>query len=132
MPQVLTTHALILCPHAGKGTTIPSHPKWQISGGFVAVEGDTGFLACPYVPLPCGSYQLGSMGLNATQIDGRKVILVTDFNQSATGLPLTIMETHNVIDDSTPAPLSVGKPVPPLAPVMTDVTKPLVTCILAA
>ena len=131
MPQVLTTHALILCRHDGKGTTIPSDPKWQIGGGFVAVEGDTGVLACPYVPLPCGSYQLGSMGLNATQIDGRKVILVTDFNQSVTGLPLTMIETHNVIDDSTPAPLPAGEPVPPLAPAMTDVTKPLVTCVPA-
>lgn len=132
MPQVLTTNALILCPHGGKGTTVASDPKWQISGGFVAVEGDTGVLACPFVPLPCGGYQLRSMGLNATQIDGRKVILVTDLNLSSTGLPLTMMETHQVIDDSTPAPLPAGQPVPPLAPAMTDVTKPLVTCVPAA
>jgi hypothetical protein len=72
------------------------------------------------------------MGLNATEIDGRKVILVTDFNQSITGLPLTMMETHDVIDDSTPAPLPAGQPVPPLTPAMTDVTKPLVTCVPAA
>ena len=132
MPQVLTTNALILCPHGGKGTTIASDPKWQISGGFVALEGDTGVLACPYGPMPCAGYQLQSMGLNATQIDGRKVILVTDFNQSVTRLPLTMMETHNVIDDSTPAPLPAGEPVPPLSPAMTDVTKPLVTCVPAA
>ena len=132
MPQLLTTNALILCPHGGKGTTIAGHPKWQISGGFVAVEGDTGVLACPFVPLPCGGYQLQSMGLNATQIDGRKVILVTDFNQSTTGLPLRMMETHKVIDDSTPGALPAGQPVPPLAPAMTDVTKPLVTCVPAA
>lgn len=132
MPQVLTTNALILCPHGGKGTTIASEPKWQIGGGFVAVEGDAGVLACPFVPLPCGGYQLQSMGLNATQINGRKVILVTDFNLSATRLPLTMMETHQVIDDSTPAPLPSGQPVPPLAPAMTDVTKPLVTCVPAA
>jgi hypothetical protein len=132
MPQVLTTNALILCPHGGKGTTIASDPKWQISGGFVAVEGDTGVLACPYGPMPCAGYQLQSMGLNATQMDGRKVILVTDFNQSVTRLPMTIMETHNVIDDSTPAPLPAGEPVPPLSPAMTDLTKPLVTCVPAA
>ena len=132
MPQVLTTNALILCPHGGKGTTIASDPKWQIGGGFVAVEGDTGVLACPFVPLPCGGYQLQSMGLNATQIDGRKVILVTDFNQSVTRLPLTMMESHQVIDDSTPAPLPLGQPVPASAPAMTDVTKPLVTCVPAA
>ena len=132
MPQVLTTNALILCPHGGKGTTIASDPKWQIIGGFVAVEGDTGVLACPYGPMPCAGYQLQSMGLNATQIDRRRVILVTDFNQSVTRLPLTMMDTHNVIDDSTPAPLAPGEPVPPLAPAMTDVTKPLVTCVPAA
>jgi hypothetical protein len=132
MPQVLTTHALILCPHGGRGTTIASNPKWQIGAGFVAVEGDSGVLACPFVPLPCAGYQLRSMGLNATQIDGRKVILVTDFNLSATGLPLTMMETHQVIDDSTPAPLPAGQPMPPLAPAMTDVTKPWVTCVPAA
>jgi hypothetical protein len=132
MPQVLTTNALILCPHGGKGTTIASDPKWQISDGFVALEGDTGVLACPYVPMPCAGYQLQSMGLNATQIDGRKVILVTDFNQSVTRLPLTMMETHSVIDDSTPAPLPPGEPVSPLSPAMTDVSKPLVTCFPAA
>jgi hypothetical protein len=70
--------------------------------------------------------------LNATQIDGRKVILVTDFNQSVTRLPLMMMETHSVIDDSTPAPLPPGEPVSPLSPAMTDVSKPLVTCFPAA
>jgi hypothetical protein len=129
MPQVLTTNALILCPHGGKGTTTPSDPKWQISGGFVAVEGDTGVLDCPFAPLPCAGYQLRSMGLNATRIDNRKVILVTDFNQSVTGLPLTMMETHQVIDDSTPAPIPPGQAVPPLPPAMNDVAKPVVTCV---
>jgi hypothetical protein len=126
MPQVLTTNALILCPHGGKGTTIPSDPKWQINGGFVAVEGDTGVLACRFVPLPCASYVLTSMGLNATQVDGRKVILVTDFNHSITGLPLTIMETHQVFDESTPTPIPTGQPAPPLSPALADAVNPIV------
>jgi hypothetical protein len=126
MPQILTTNATIFCPHGGKGTTIPSAPKWQINGGYVAVEGDMGVLACLFAPLPCASYQLQSMGLNATQIDGRKVILVTDFNQSLTRLPLTMMETHQVFDESTPTPIPTGQPPPPLTEEMADLTPPIV------
>lgn len=132
MPQVLTTNATIFCPHGGKGTTVPSDPKWQIRGGFVAVDGDVGVLSCGFGPLPCAGYQLRSMGLNSTQIDGRKVILVTDFNQSVTGLPLTMTESHPVFDDSTPVPLPQGQPVPPLAPAMTDTSKPVVSCVPGA
>ena len=64
------------------------------------------------------------MGLNASQIDGQKVILVTDFNQSFTGLPLTMAETHTTIDNSTPAPIPAGQPAPPLSPALADVVKP--------
>ena len=42
MPQVLTTNATIMCPHGGLGSTVPAIPKWQINGGYVAVEGDSG------------------------------------------------------------------------------------------
>ena len=66
MPQVLTTNAMIVCPHGGLGTTIPTVPKWQINGGYVTVEGDSGTLSCPFGLFPCTRYQLGSMGLNAT------------------------------------------------------------------
>jgi len=126
MPQILTTNALILCPHTGKGTTTPSAPKWQINSGFVNVENDIGVLSCPFVPLPCGGYKLQSMGLNATEIDGRKVILVTDFNQTFTGLPLLITETHQVVDDSTPAPIPPGQSAPPLSPELADAVPPVV------
>jgi hypothetical protein len=126
MPQILTTNALILCPHFGKGTTIPSDPKWQINNGYVAVEGDTGTLACPFVPLPCVGYQLKSLGLNATEIDGRKVILTTDFNQTLTGLPLVMTEFHQTYDDSTPAPIPEGQPAPPATPEMADMVSPVV------
>jgi hypothetical protein len=108
MPQVLTTNALILCPHMGPGTSIPSDPKWSVNGGFVLLENDVGTLACPYLPCPCVGYVLQSMGLNATEVDGRKVILVTDFNQTLTGLPLTITEFHQTYDDSVPAALPPG------------------------
>jgi hypothetical protein len=126
MPQVLTTNALILCPHAGKGTTLPNHRKWQINNGYVAVEGDQGTLACPFVPLPCGGYQLKSMGLNATQIDGQKVILVTDFNLTQTGLPLVMAEFHQTFDNSTPAPIPEGQPAPAATPEMADFDSPTV------
>ena len=65
---------------------------------------------------PCTGYQLRSMGLNATQIKGERVILATDFNQTCTGLPLTMIETHQIIDNSTPAPIPDGQPAPPLPP----------------
>jgi len=126
MPQLLTTNAIILCPHGGKGTTIPTQPISQINGGFVCVEGDTGTLACPFVNYPCIGYTLQSMGLNATTINQRKAMLVTDFNQTLTGLPLVMTETHQVLDQSTPAPLPAGQPAPPLSPELTDLVKPVV------
>lgn len=127
MPQLLTTNAFISCPHGGLGTTIPSLPKWQINGGFVCVEGDVGTLSCPFLLYPCIGYRLQSMGLNATQIDGRKAMLVTDFNQSFTGLPLLMVETHPVLDQSTPAPIPPGQSAPPLPPELADAVKPIVT-----
>jgi hypothetical protein len=126
MPQILTTSAQIFCPHNGKGTTISSAPIWQIDSGFVTVENDVGVLSCPFAPLPCGGYQLRSMGLNASQINGRKVILVSDFNQTYTLLPLRIIESHQVLDDSTPAPLQPGQSAQPLSPELADSVPPVV------
>jgi hypothetical protein len=126
MPQLLTTNALITCPHGGKGTTIPSAPKWQINGGYVCVEGDTGTLACPFLLYPCVGYTLQSMGLNATTIDRRKAMLVTDFNQTVTGLPLLMAETHPVFDESVPASIPAGQTAPPLSPELSDLVKPVV------
>ena len=126
MPQVLTTNALITCPHGGVGTTTPLHPKWTVNNGFVSVEGDNGVLACPFLPLPCIGYRLQSMGLNATQIDGQKVILVTDFNQSFTGLPLLMAEFHQTFDHSTPAPIPAGEGAPPPSPELADLVAPVV------
>ena len=127
MPQVLTTNATIMCPHGGIGSTVPTIPKWQINGGYVAVEGDNGTLSCPFGLFPCTGYQLRSMGLNASEIDGRKVILVTDFNQSVTGLPLVMTEFHQTFDESTPAPIPAGQPAPPPSDEMADLSKPVVT-----
>src|SRR5262249_17936920 len=89
------------------------------------LENDPGVLSCVFIP-PCGGYTLKSMGLNATQIDGRKVVLVTDFNQSFTGLPLLIAESHQTFDESTPAPIPTGQPAPPLSPEMADLVAPIV------
>lgn len=127
MPLVLTTNAVITCPHGGLGTTIPLSPKWTVNGGFVAAEGDSGTLTCPFIPVPCVGYQLKSMGLNATQIDGKKVILVTDFNQTLTGLPLAMSDFHQTNDGSTPAPIPSGQSAPPASPAMADLVSPAVT-----
>jgi len=126
MPQVLTTNALIVCPHGGIGTTQNTSFKWTIDNGYVALDGDAGTLSCIFLP-PCVGYQLRSMKLNATELDGRNVMLVTDFTESFTGLPLVITEFHPVFDDTTPAPLPYGRSVPPLPPAMTDFAKPVVS-----
>ena len=126
MPQVLTSNALIICPHGGIGTSVASDPKWSIQGGLVLLENDTGTLACPFLPFPCIGYQLRSMGLNATRIGLRKVILATDFNQSLTGLPLTMTEFHQVVDNSTPASIPVGQSAPPLSSELADAINPIV------
>jgi hypothetical protein len=131
MPKVLTTLATITCPHTGMGTSVPSTMDWLVDGGAVLVEGDTGTLSCPFV-VPCVGYNLRSMGLNATTIEGRKVILVTDLNQSFTGLPLTMVESHHVVDDSTPAPIPAGQEAPPLSPAMADDTQPVVVAVTPA
>jgi hypothetical protein len=132
MPQVLTTRAVIRCPHngIGKSTPIDPNPKWLVDGGPVLLENDPGILVgCSFTPLPCQSYQLRSMGLNATRIGMRKVILVSDFNLTNTGLPLTMTESHTTIDNSTPAPIPLGQDAPPLPPELTDMTKPGVTAL---
>jgi hypothetical protein len=69
------------------------------------------------------------MGLNATRIKGKKVVLATDFNQTDTGLPLAITETHPIIDQTTPAPIPDGQSAPPLSPPMADIAKPIVTVV---
>ena len=128
MPQVLTTKALVRCPHGFPGQSIPTDPSWSVAGGIVLLEGDTGTLPCAVIP-PCGGYVLRSMGLNATFVGGRRVILATDFNQTLTGLPLEITEFHTTIDDSTPAPIPAGGAAPPLSPALADAIRPIVTAV---
>ena len=129
MPQVLTDRATILCPHLAAGSIpAPTAPLWDAEGGTVLVEGDTGVLSCPFT-VPCVGFTLRSMGLNATRIQNRRVILVTDFQQTFTGLPLTLAEQHHVVDDSTPAPLPAGQPTPPLTPAMLDSVIPLFSAV---
>lgn len=130
MPQVLTTNATVLCPHNGQGTSapsVPAAPRCFVQGGQVLVENDTGVLACPNGPVPCLGYTLRSMGLNSSRIAGRRILLVTDFNTTVTGLPLAMTEAHTTIDDSTPTPVPAGEAAPPLPPPMADPTSPIVT-----
>lgn len=126
MPRALTTMAVITCPHGGVGQTVSQLVLIADNGGAVSVEGDTGVLGCPFVLLPCVGYTLRSMGLNATTILGRRMILATDFQTSQTGLPLKISETANVIDDSSPAPLAAGGSALPADPAMLDLAPPVV------
>jgi hypothetical protein len=122
MPQILTTNAILTCPHGGLGTSLPVPQPRQctIQGGFVLLNGDSGLIPCGNT-VPCTSYVLNSMNLNSTRVDGRNVMLVTDFIQSATGFPLTPTETHFVFDKTpppAPAPPS-GAPPQPAGPAGT-------------
>ena len=128
MPRILTMNATILCAHLTPAVKNPPlAPLWTIDGGHVLVEGDSGtFLSCPGTP-QCGAYVLQSMGLNATRLAGQRVMLVTDFNLSASGLPITMSELHPVFDDTTPTPIPDGQPAPPLPPEMTDLVPPIVS-----
>jgi len=55
---------------------------------------------------------------------------VTDFNQTVTGLPLLIAETHTTIDNSTPAPVPAGADAPPLSPELLETTPPAVLPVM--
>jgi hypothetical protein len=57
------------------------------------------------------------------------VILATDFQKSLTGLPLSIVETTVVVDDSTSAPLPPGASSAPLAPELLDIAPPVVVAV---
>jgi hypothetical protein len=130
MPKVLTTNASIQCPHRQLGVSKPLTPKWLIDGGTVLCEGDSGiFPTClpPITSVPCIGYTLQSMGLNASYIDGRRVMLETDFNVTYTGLPLVMKEMHRTYDNSTPAPIPAGQAAPPLSPELADMIEPVAT-----
>jgi len=127
MPPLLTTNALIICPHGVPASApVLTAPISQVSGGIVRVEGDGGTITCPF----CVGYLLKSMHLNAIRIQGRQAVLVTDFNQTLTGLPLTITEVNVSQDQSTPSPLPPGQASAPLAPEMLDLVKPTVTATM--
>ena len=106
MPRLLTDLAQVHCPHGGTGTSIAGTPYLTVMGAAVLVDGDIGTIAgCAFIQVPCVSYTLRSMGLNATKILGKNAILETDIQLTNTGLPLIIVETRPAMDDSTPAPL---------------------------
>src|SRR5215204_2635439 len=128
MPQVMTTNANVLCPHGFRGQTAVFEPTWMVNGGFVLAEGDSGQIPCLFT-VPCVGYTLRSMGLNQTFLGARRVILVTDFNQTYTGLPLKITETHTTIDDSSAAPVPPGEPNPTLPAELTDLIPPVVVAV---
>ena len=116
MPKILTTNALITCPHGGTGTSQPISmpPKGSINGGHVLLDGDQGVIAGCGLLIPCVAYQLTSMRLNSTFVDERHVMLVTDIIVSNTGFPLTVIETHTM-NDLTPPAGTEHTPPPDLA-----------------
>ncbi len=128
MPQVMTTNATVFCPHGHRGQTTVFEPTWMVNGGFVLAEGDSGQIPCTF-SVPCVGYTLVSMGLNQTFLGGRRVILVTDFNLTKTGLPLRIAENHTTFDNSTAAPVPSGQPGAPVPPELTDLIPPVVAAV---
>jgi hypothetical protein len=127
MPRVLTTQAHISCPHGGTGTSAPVQPpKTFVQGGAVLLDGDAGVIAGCGNLVQCGGYQLRSLGLNASFVDGRHVMLVTDFVQSFTGFPLRLDEQHPLFDSSTPVPLPPGAQ-PQLPPELREDDQPVAT-----
>lgn len=135
MPQILTTNAILKCPHGGLGQSMPVPPPRQctIQGGSVLLHGDSGLIPCPNV-VSCASYLLNSMNLNSTRVDGRNVMLVTDFIQSVTGFPLTATEVHAVFDKTpppgaAPPPSPNGTAPPEVPPELREDDKPTVTVV---
>jgi hypothetical protein len=130
MPKIWTANAKVTCPHGGggKSITIPSPRLATIEGGEILLDGDQGVFdspPCLNTP-PCAGYALHSMGLNATSIKGRPVMLVSDFTQTYTGFPVTVVETHVVDDKTLPGtPPATGTVIPPE---MQENDQPTVVC----
>lgn len=132
MPLIMTQNALVKCSHGGTGINIPSQHKVFVKGIPVLIDGDRGVIPDCTFPLaggpPCASYELNSMKLNSAYIDGKNIMLVTDFIVSDTGFPLIITETHFVEDNTTPAPLKPGE-TPMIPPFLLNVVKPVVSAV---
>jgi hypothetical protein len=130
MPKVWTTNALVTCPHGGGGTSIPAPPRnATINGGEILLDGDQGVFnrpPCLNKP-PCLGYDLKSMGLNATSIQGRSVMLVSDFTRTYTGFPVKVSESHVVNDKTLPGTPPAGGAVIP--PEMQADDTPTVVCV---
>jgi len=118
MPKIWTTNAQVSCPHGGGGRSVPLPGPRQatIDGGEILVDGDQGVFdspPCVNTP-PCAGYDCHSMGLNATTLRSRNVMLVTDFVQTYTGFPVTKIESHVVDDKTLPGtPPATGAVIPP-------------------
>lgn len=130
MPKVWTTNAQVSCPHGGGGTSQAIPPRRAtISGGEILLDGDQGVFdrpPCPNTP-PCAGYALHSMGLNATSIQGRSVMLVSDFTQTFAGFPVAVVESHVVDDKTLPGtPPASGAVIPPE---MQESDRPTVVCV---
>ena len=108
----------------------PGSIACTVDGGAVLAENDAGVITPTNPFCWCVKYTLRSMGLNASTIGGRKVVLESDFNVTDMGLPLLIKETHKAFDLSTPVPLPPLGPIPGLPPELLDESKPVVTATI--
>ena len=77
--------------------------------------------------MPCAGLHAEIDGPQLHEDQRQKVILVRDLNTGITGLPLTMVDHHNVFDDSTTAAIAAGQNAPPITPAMADMAPPVVT-----
>jgi hypothetical protein len=128
MPLIMTKNAIVNCPHGGTGQNVTSQNKYFVKSFPVLIDGDRGIIPpsdCKFPPAgpPCTSYELNSMKLNSTFIDGKNIMLVTDFVISNTGFPLILSETHFVEDNAS---LNPGE-TPTIPSFLLNLIKPIVS-----
>jgi hypothetical protein len=130
VPKVLTTAAVVRCPHGGQGSSMPAGTPLLFAGGAVLADGDQGTIALCTNQVQCKTYKLSSMQLNSMYVGGKRIMLVTDFIQTDTGFPLAVTESHNVVDQTVPSPLAPGA-TPTTPPELREDDKPAVTVTVA-
>ena len=118
MPQVLTTNALILCPHMGLGTSIPSDPKWSVNGGFVLLENDVGTL----VPGAKAKVTIGGGDLDTTV---EQISAVVDPERHTVPIRLRLPNRDGALRPNAYATIRIFDPTPaavalPASAVMSD------------
>jgi hypothetical protein len=81
MGQILTASAVLLCPHGGKVSAVPSNLRAKAAGGFILSASDTFLIAgCPFfagaVYHPCVTVRWIVPGLRSSAAGAK--VLTTD------------------------------------------------------